>query len=329
MGGRRPVKRRFGAGVQAADAKDKEDKQLSHSIPWPVKTRELVHNHFDSAFWNDFPFRDDDIVVSTYAKSGTTWVQQIVSQLIFNGAEGVNVADIALWVDMRLPPHQEKMRMVEAQTHRRFLKTHLPVDALVYSPKAKYLYIARDGRDVLWSYYNHHSNHTPEIIAMINEMLDPDVEPFAPADLEIRDYFLRWLERDGYPIWSFWENVSSWWAIRDLPNLLMLHFGSLKRDLPGEIRRIAAFLEIPIDESKWDSIVEHCSFEYMKDHAEASVPLGGLPWVGGARTFIHKGTNGRWGSVLTDEDNARYEATALDKLGPDCAHWLKTGETPS
>jgi hypothetical protein len=48
--------------------------------------------------------------------------------------------------------------MVEAQTHRRFLKTHLPLDALVFSPKAKYIYIGRDGRDVVWSMYNHHAN---------------------------------------------------------------------------------------------------------------------------------------------------------------------------
>ena len=51
----------------------------------PVKTRELHSNHFDSTIWNDFQFRDDDIVIATYAKSGTTWVQQIVSQLLFYG----------------------------------------------------------------------------------------------------------------------------------------------------------------------------------------------------------------------------------------------------
>ena len=50
------------------------------------------------------------------------------------------------------------MPLVEAQTHRRFLKTHLPVDALVFSEKAKYIYIGRDGRDVVWSLYNHHAN---------------------------------------------------------------------------------------------------------------------------------------------------------------------------
>ena len=51
----------------------------------PVKTRELHNHHFDSTIWNDFAFRDDDIVIATYAKSGTTWTQQIVGQLIFGG----------------------------------------------------------------------------------------------------------------------------------------------------------------------------------------------------------------------------------------------------
>lgn len=57
------------------------------SIAWPRKTRELMNHHMDSTVWNDFDFRDNDVVVATYAKSGTTWTQQIVSQLLFKGAE--------------------------------------------------------------------------------------------------------------------------------------------------------------------------------------------------------------------------------------------------
>ena len=76
-------------------------------------------------------------------------MQQIVAQLIFNGEEDLPVAEMSPWVDLRLPPKEVKMPMIEAQEHRRFLKTHLPVDALVFSPKAKYIYIARDGRDVV------------------------------------------------------------------------------------------------------------------------------------------------------------------------------------
>jgi len=49
-------------------------------------------------------------------------------------------------------------------------------------------------------------------------------------------------------------------------------------------------------------------------------------WDGGAETFINKGTNGRWRDILTAEDIARYEATALAELGPECAAWLASGE---
>ena len=299
-----------------------------NTIQWPVKKRELFHSHFDSTIWNDFPFRDDDIFIATYAKSGTTWIQQIVSQLLFNGETGLNVEEMSPWIDFRLPPAGVKMAAIAEQKHRRFLKTHLPIDALVYSPKAKYLYIARDGRDVLWSYYHHHTHHVDAFYEMLNEACGPEIEPFAPTQDDIVTFYKKWLEQDGYPIWSFWENIASWWEYRHLPNLLMLHFGALKEDMPGEIRRIAQFLEITIDESKWDEILEHCSFDYMKAHAELSVPLGGSLWEGGAKTFINKGKNGRWHDVLSDADSARYETLALEKLGSECAHWLATGKMP-
>lgn len=74
------------------------------AFDWPRKTREMESHHFDSTVWNKFKFRDDDIVISTYAKSGTTWMQQIVGQLLFDGVEGLNVAEISPWLDLRVPP---------------------------------------------------------------------------------------------------------------------------------------------------------------------------------------------------------------------------------
>ena len=297
------------------------------NISWPRKTREMHNHHFNSTIWNDFPFRDDDVVIATYGKSGTTWLQQIVSQLIFNGEEGLPVAEMSPWLDLRVPPKEVKLPEVESQTHRRFLKTHLPVDALVFSPQAKYIYIARDGRDVIWSLYNHHANANDIWYEALNDapgLVGPPIEK--PTE-DIRQYFLDWLNGDGYPFWPYWENVRSWWAIRDLPNVMILHFAELKADMPGHICRIAAFLDIPIDESKWDDIVEHCSFDYMKAHAAASVPLGGVFWDGGAETFIHKGTNGRWRDVLTPADIEAYEGQAVAELGAECARWLATGAT--
>ncbi|ABS63918.1 sulfotransferase [Parvibaculum lavamentivorans DS-1] len=295
-------------------------------IAWPKKRREMHSHHFESTVWNDFRFRDGDIIISTYAKSGTTWTQQIVGQLIFNGAENVPVNELSPWLDLRVPPAEVKLATMDAQTHRRFLKTHLPVDALVYSPKARYIYIGRDGRDVLWSMYNHHANANDAFYEALNETPGLVGEKLDRVTTDVRTYFNDWVARDGYPFWSLWENVSSWWAIRHLPNIHFMHFDMMKRDMEGEIRRLARFLDIEVDETRWPAIVEHCTFDYMKKHADKSAPLGGLLWEGGASTFINKGTNGRWRDVLSAEECANYEALAREKLGAECAHWLMTGE---
>jgi aryl sulfotransferase len=292
----------------------------------PRKTRELHNHHMDSTIWNDFAFRDDDIVIATYGKSGTTWVQQIVAQLLFRGAEGLPVSQMSPWVDMRVPPKHIKLPALEQQTHRRFLKTHLPVDALVFSANVKYIYVARDGRDVVWSLYNHHARANAAWYAAVNDTPGLVGPPIGKPPESIRSYFHDWLEKDGYPFWSFWENVASWWDVRGLPNVMLLHYSRLKDDLPGQIGRIAAYLDVPVEAQHWPAVLEHCGFAYMKTHATETAPLGGVFWEGGAQSFINKGTNARWRDVLTADDNARYEAMARDKLGELCAHWLATGE---
>jgi len=292
------------------------------SSQFPAKTRELHNHHFDSTVWNDFQFREDDIVIATYGKSGTTWTQQIVAQLLFNGSADTEVANLSPWLDLRVPPKEVKLAEVEAQTHRRFIKTHLPVDALVFSPKVKYLYIARDGRDVVWSLYNHHANANQDWYDALNNAPGRVGPPIEPPPESVVEYFREWLENDGYPFWSFWDNLRSWWAVRELPNVMLLHFAELKRDMPGNIRKIADFLEIEVDEQTWPAILEHCSFDYMKTHASKSAPLGGAFWDGGAQTFINKGTNGRWHDLLTADDIENYETKARGMLGEACCEWL-------
>jgi aryl sulfotransferase len=281
----------------------------------------------NSAAWNDFQFRDDDIVIATYGKSGTTWMQQIVAQLLFNGAEGIELSHLSPWIDLRIMPPEAIAGLADIP-HRRFVKTHLPVDALVFSPKAKYLYIGRDGRDALWSLYNHHANANEAFYQAINDTPGRVGPPLGPPSAPVHDYFRRWLAEDGYPFWPFWENVRSWWAVRDLPNVKLVHFNDLKADLTGSIRDIAAFLEIPIEEAKLPAIVAHCGFDYMKAHAAQVTPLGGTLWNGGAATFINKGTNDRWRDTLTADDIAGYEAKAAAELGSECAAWLAGRHPP-
>ncbi len=293
-------------------------------IVWPKKTREMHNHHMNSTVWNNFKFRNDDIVIATYAKSGTTWTQQIVAQLIFNGAEGLNVSHLSPWVDLRIMP-PEVISGIEGQTHRRFVKTHLPVDALVFSPKAKYIFVGRDGRDAAWSLFNHHSNAIDGYFDAFNNT-PGRVGPTIERGLgDAHDFYSAWFAGDGYPYWPVWENIRSWWAIRNLPNVKLVHFNDLKADLTGSIREIADFLAIKVDPPTLAKIVEHCTFDYMKANADKMAPLGGAMWKDGAQTFINKGTNGRWRDTLTPTEVAAYEAKAITELGPECAKWLEQG----
>lgn len=292
----------------------------------PRKTREFHNHHFDSTIWNDFEFREDDIIIATYAKTGTTWMQQIIAQLLFDGEEDLEVADMSPWMDLRVPPKEIKLPLVEAQAHRRFVKTHLPVDALVFSEKAKYVYVGRDGRDVLLSMHNHHTTANATWYEALNDTPGRVGPPIEKPSSSIAQYYHDWLDHNGHPWWPFWENIRSWWALRNLPNVYLVHFANLKSDMPGEIRKIAKFLEIPINEDKWESMLLHCSFDYMKANATKSVPLGGAFWDGGAQSFFHKGTNGRWRGLLQKDEILKYERLADKELNKECAHWLATGE---
>jgi len=294
---------------------------------WPQKTRDIFNHHMDSTHWDGFKFRDDDIIVGTWGKAGTTWTQQIVAQLLFNGDTNVNIDNISPWLDIRVMPKEVKFDILEQQQHRRCIKTHLPVDALVFSPQAKYLYVARDMPDIVWSMYNHMHYALDDFYDMINNtpgLVGPKLE--RPAG-DVYQYFNDFLEKDGYPCWAFWENIRTWWEIRELPNVKLLHFNDLKQDLEGEMRGIAAFLDIPIDEAAWPAIVEHCTFKWMKDNADMVAPQGGAMWENGGQTFINKGENKRWKDVLSEGDIARYQAKAVQELGDECAQWLFAGKS--
>lgn len=301
--------------------------QAAMALECPIKRCEMHNHHLDSTVWNGFAFRDDDIIINRYAKAGTTWMQQIVAQLLFPGA-ATDLAAISPWLDLRVPPKATKLAALEAQTHRRFIKSHLPVHALRHSPRAEYIYIARDGRDLVWSLHNHHTNGNAAWYAMPNDTPGRVGPPIKPPPASVRDYFLTWLEDNGHPLWPFWEHIRSWWDIRHLPDPLTVHYADLKANLPREMRRIAVFLDIEVDERVWP-MLRCCSFEHMKQNSSSIIPIVETFLHKSAQTFINKGTNGRWWNVLTAQDIRHYEQEARTQLGEACAAWLAEGTGPA
>lgn len=290
---------------------------------------------FDSARWSGYQPRPNDIIVATYSKCGTTWAQRIVSMLIFGSAEPRPVWDLSPWPDARFgPPIEELMATAEAQTHRRFLKSHLPLSALPLYEDVKYLHVARDGRDACMSLHNHLRNFTPDGLMMLDAISrnDPKFgDPYPRVPDDAGAFFHDWIADDrvsgdnGDPAASFFGVENSFWAERRRSNVLLVHYNDLKANRGGEMKRIARFLEIDVPDSLWPQLVEAASFESMKRDGDALIPFAHQLWEGGPGRFLNKGTNGRWRDVVANEDLALYEAKVRSEFSPALAQWVEHG----
>ena len=295
--------------------------------------REVRSRLFDSARWEGYKPRADDIIIATYPKCGTTWMQRIVSMLVFKSADPLPVQDISPWPDMRLRgPIEEVLEAAEAQSHRRFFKTHLPYDALPIYEGVKVIHVARDGRDAAMSFHNHQSNYTPDAIQRMSEVSLNDPKfgaPFTPPSSDASQYFHDWLCGDedalGDPHASFFHIEASFWEARDEPNLLLIHYNDLKADRAGEMRRIADFLDIEIAEALWPELVEAAGFDAMKRQGAELLPRASGSWDEGAGRFLYKGTNGRWQDVVRPEDLVLYDARVGAAFCPELARWVEAG----
>jgi aryl sulfotransferase len=299
----------------------------------PQKTRTYKNHALDSTAWDRYQPRAGDVIIATALKAGTTWMQTIVGNLIYQDKEMPGpLWQLTPWLDSRAGSLAEKLRCIEAQAHRRFLKTHLPLDAIPYHREVQYIYVGRDGRDVFMSLWNHYRHMQPGGIERFNRTPERAGDPFPTCPDDIHAFFQMWInkswfawERDGYPFWSLFYHLRAWWPYRHLPNVLFVHFSDLLDDLDGQMRAIARYLDIAVDEATWPALVDRATFKTMKANAENVVPDGGGFLVGGAQRFLHKGTNGRWRGVLTPEELERYEQEASAQLDPDARQWLASG----
>lgn len=299
----------------------------------PQRTRLYDNHSLNSQAWDNYRPRPGDVIISTALKAGTTWMQNIVGGLIFQDEPMPGLVwELSLWPDSSFGAAVEKLAQLEAQTHRRFLKTHLPLDALPYFPEVNYIYVGRDGRDVFMSLWNHYRHLQPEIFDHYNCHPSRRADPFPLCPDDIHDFFHMWIsrswfewEQDGFPFWSLFYHVRSWWEFRHLPNMLFVHFNDLLADLDGQMRRIAAYLEIAVHEETWPALVEKLTFKGMKARAAEVVPGGGGFLQGGAARFLNKGTNGRWRGILTTDELAQYDLVVKKQLSPECRRWLESG----
>ena len=284
---------------------------------------------FDSARWEGLPFRRGDIVISARSKSGTTWVQMICALLIFQTPElPAPLSEISPYVDWLITPRAELYDRLSAQEHRRFIKTHTPLDGIPLDSRATYVVIARHPLDIAVSLYHHYGNVNHErILELIGQPASPRPRP---APIPLHEWLLSWIDQDGRPrerleslagvIW----HLSDAWDRRRQPNIVLVHYDDLSADLEGEMRRLAARLGITVRDEIWPSLVAAATFERMRASADRLVP--GPPGViKDSSAFFRQGTSGSGREQLTDIELAHYQARVAQLASPEFLAWLHGG----
>jgi aryl sulfotransferase len=304
-------------------------------------TRE-VHTHAaNSRRWDRFEPRDDDIIIGTYSKCGTTWTQRIVDLLVFQSPEVRPFGDISPWLDSTIfNPVEDDLATLAAQKHRRFIKSHLPFDALPLWNTVKYIHVGRDGRDAWLSWHNHILGASPALRQRIAEQAmqlaaagKPPSQRISPPPEDPRQFLLQWLDwleaapPDGphtnEP--TFFGFEATYWRERKRPNLLLVHYDDMQRNLAAEMRRISDFLGIDTPVALMPELVEAASFAFMKNHGDALLPRLKMAFDRGADRFINRGRSGAWREYMKPEDVARFEAVVRRRASASMAGWLEQG----
>ena len=276
----------------------------------------------DSGRWLGFRYRPGDIVISTRRRTGTTWMQMICAALIFQGPElPAPLWRLSPWLDHTIVPLDVVYTQLAEQPHRRFIKTHTPLDGIPLHPQVSYIVTARHPLDMFVSLRHQLDNINHARLWQLTGRAAPP----GPSE-SLHDSLLQWVQNAGDPrvfpeslagvLW----HLSDAWARRGEPNVLLVHYDDLAADLEGQMRGIAWRLGIDVPEPAWPALTEAATFERMRDRADRLVPTQGI--VKDTASFFRRGTSGAGREVLSDEEMAGYYARAAELAPPDMLEWL-------
>jgi len=254
-----------------------------------------------------------DVFVAAHVKSGTNWMLQIAHQLAFHGnGEYDHIHSVVAWPDVAMMgpmnhyaiPIEDPSVWMASPEQKRVIKTHLDFDWLPYSEDARYIIVIRDPKDVFVSSYYFFVKHGP--LSFTGFSADTWLEMFLSS---------------GTGIWSSWPvNTAGYWAVRHKPNVLVVSFKSMKKDLRGTVKKVADFMGVRATDEIIDRVTEKASFDYMKKIDEKFRAWEMIPWKSTAAPMMRKGTQSSSSELLSVEQQERIDRhfmAELKRLGSD------------
>jgi hypothetical protein len=273
--------------------------------------------------WTDFPFREGDIVISTVPKSGTTWLQMICALLIFQTPDlPVPLQELSPWLDDPENERHQLFTKLQAQNHRRIIKTHAALNEILIDPRVTYIVAARHPLDIIISGYNQWDT---VLRGRIERRYGQDQPARIPTPHE---WMLRTIDQE-YPredaLSRIMRHISDAWTRCSEQDIVLIHYADLSADLEGQMRRLSARLGISVPTTTWPSLVEAASFEQMRAAADRIQPLGNIK---DPAAFFRRGKSGVGRTLLTDAELARYYARAAQLAPADLLAWLHREDGP-
>jgi hypothetical protein len=232
--------------------------------------------------------RSDDVYVVSYPRSGTTWVQMILYQLTTDGEVTFgHVAEVIPYLERAI----DLQRDCDQLPSPRIFKSHFKYKEMKRWP-GKYIYVVRDGEDVMVSYFHFYNTH---LRGRCRPLLayDEFVERFLSGRLECGSWF---------------RHVAEWIAAGDRPSILVVRYEELTKDLECVIKKIAAFCGFAIAPRDMPGILERCSFSFMKRHETKFDHMTEVLWERNflPGSFIRQGSSGTGKVRLTEEQQAKF-----------------------
>lgn len=241
--------------------------------------------------------RAGDVCYTSYPKSGSAWLAHVLYLLLHGGEtpQGRSLRSCLYWLESSWP-YPCARASVDAVPSPRLFKSHMPYPMAVAggpeSSPCKYVYIARNPKDVAVSYYHFESEKewSGRYAGPWNHWLDM----FLDGRVQRGDWF---------------EHVLGWWRHRDLPNLLFLKFEDLLADFTGTVDRLVHFLDLDCPPGLVERVRERSSFEAMKrDGFSSHQELAEL------EGFFREGRIGLWKEQFTVAQSERFDGIYAERM---------------
>jgi hypothetical protein len=255
-------------------------------------------------------------------------MQMICALLIFGDARLPSpLTELSPWLDIQTDAIVNVRATLAAQQHRRFIKTHTPLDGLPFDDRVSYICVARDPRDAAISSGHHLSNMNRDVLLRARgTTAGPSDQPEAlDSAANPVQRFWRWVEDEAPPgegLELLLHHLATFWERREAANVMLFHYADLQADLAGEMRRLARRLRIEVDERAWPGLAAEAGFDRMRGRAAEVAPqvtLTGL-WDDPSQ-FFHRGASGQWRTFLGAGDLDRYTARVRQLAAPELAAW--------